>query len=485
MKSLINIISVLIVALVVFACHEDEGNYDYNYLAEIEVDNVSGEFYYKYGAEINIEPSIITTIPEDELSYMWLRIVTGQGYDTLSLEKNLNTYAHFPDCNIQLRVIHNPSGIHHTFSSDVFVSLPFSSGWAVLSDKGTHSEFNFLSGVERDQQNNILWEYFPNTYYNTNGTHLPANPKSLNYSVEEKLWVVSLEKDGQCFNMENMVKAKAVSEYIGSNEYIQPPYNIDYINLGNDRNKDGTRMITSGGDLFAAIGVLSGSEFKFYAPILGEHYIKDKIIAVGDMHQLFFDEQARRFMFVNLRNSKSESKAATLAEGTDDKGIDVTNLSMDCVFLEYAGISWDNPIFYSILKNSQGEYFLVNMDDNFDTGNIDPNPYDLRIKNTQKIDPSVINENTKIFIPKGSKNIFFITGNKIHIYVGANNVFYNNWFEATGDIKAFYLNMGSNSEFAIALPNGQNSKVEIRSFPKAELIKTLSVEGEVKDLSRI
>lgn len=484
MKLFNKTITLLIIAVVITACYKDSGNYDYDYMNEVKVSGFEeANLSFKYGSEVTIEPTVVTEMPQSDLSYMWLLTSNGQPYDTLGYEKNLNTTANFTSGNLTFRVIHEPSGRHYSFGNTIMVMLPFEKGWGILNEVSGVAHFNFLSGVETDNEGNVLWEYFPAMYESSNGEALPANSNRLLFGYEDEQWVVANETDGVIFDFLSMAKTRTLRECFPSMDYMRTPFKPEFIKFGDPTSKEGTRLITSGGDLFAAVFVDDGATFNFYAPILGDHYIKDKISRVGDHHYLFFDEQSKGYKFVNLRQAKAESKPAIKASGIPEAdGIDVTDLNMDCLFLSYAGISWDKPIIYSILKNDAGEYYLHMMDDNFDSGFFDPNPYDLRFNHVQKIDAELINENTQIIIPPGSKNIFFATDNKIHVFIGQNKVFYKDWFVGDKNLDAFFIDK---EVFAYGYSNGESSMIEIREFPKQTLINSLEVGGNVLGLTRI
>lgn len=485
MKKNLNIAALFLVLLFTMACHDDMGNYDYDYMDDVYVTNFAdANFSYKYGSQINIEPNIVTNIPENELGYMWLLNVNGLRFDTLSLERNLNVLAHFETGSVEFRVIHEPSGVHYTFGTQITVSEPFSSGWGFLSRSSSAGEFSFLSGVERDVDNNIVWEYYSQVYKNVNGETLPVSVHTLSNNSRFGQWVITGTDDGYFFNTQNMVKEKNASEYFAAPEYLTSSFSPGYIGFTDEEVSKSIRFITTGGDLFAATQINYGDPFDFYAPIGGEHYIDNKLCRVGDdMMYLVYDEDARRYLYVNLRNSNAKSQEVLKVDGTPDAShIDVNDLGMDCIYLKYAGISWDKPAIYSILKDADGVFHLHSMDTNA-SGSWDPNPYDIRINSVQQIDPKYIDDQSKLFVPKGSKNIFFVKGNQVHVYVGSNNVFIENWYEADEPILDFYFTMSG--QFAVALPDGENSIVEIRSTKDKSVITTIQVNGVVQDMERI
>lgn len=483
MMSLIKQIAPLVLlALLATSCFEDTGNYDYNYLGEIEVANLSDrDFSYMYESDIIIEPEVLTTISEEELEYVWLRNVNGLMYDTLCYEKNLNVKANFPTSNLEFRVIHTPSDTHHRFTITVRVAMPFDQGWAILRNTTGGARLDFASTVEKDQLGSTVWKYYPSIFETINTEMLQSNPKGLRYSYVEKNWIVQYEDEGYFLDHSTMEKKGLISDLCESSEYIQAPYQFDYYDLATEMTTDQVRLLCTGGDLYAALGVVPEVPYGFRAPISGDHYIKDKVTRVSSEKQfLFFDENKRRFMYTILTSSKSESKPIIKVDiSPDNMGIDLDNPQMDCLFLSLGGRTYAEGFVFAIMKNDADEYYMLTMDTDNAGGGIDSNPYDLRLRKVNKINASVINENTRFFLPKKSKNLFIINDNSISLFVGQSAVVMENWHTSNEKIQAVYATL---SEMAIAYEAADSSLIEVSTFPKKELKKALKVEGEVIDM---
>ena len=58
-------------ALLAMACYDDKGNYDYIELGKVEISFPQTQYQGYFGEVLEIEPTITTDIPEDDLDYYW------------------------------------------------------------------------------------------------------------------------------------------------------------------------------------------------------------------------------------------------------------------------------------------------------------------------------------------------------------------------------------------------------------------------------
>ena len=65
------LIIMLFMALLAMACYDDKGNYDYTELGKVEISFPQTQYQGYFGEVLEIEPTITTDIPEDDLDYYW------------------------------------------------------------------------------------------------------------------------------------------------------------------------------------------------------------------------------------------------------------------------------------------------------------------------------------------------------------------------------------------------------------------------------
>lgn len=133
------------------SCYDDQGNYDYNWITEVEVDKLPDRVEV-VGDILNIQPTLTFINKEEkqstteDYSYLWIA-VTRNSRDTIGRELNLNyritlapgTYqVEFQACDL-----HNDVSWMQKFSLKVMVELP--EGWLFLQDKADQAELAFYA----------------------------------------------------------------------------------------------------------------------------------------------------------------------------------------------------------------------------------------------------------------------------------------------------------------------------------------------------
>lgn len=200
-KYLLPVLAVMIIA----ACTEDKGNYDYNEVVEIFISPIGGEDVYEQLTEINITPKISFSDPNvsyDDFEYVWY-IFRSDGtttagnvstIDTLSRERNLsavlgsspNTY------RLNLKVIDKKTGVYSLESRMIEIINGEAVGYALLSDIDGDAELAFVSyggNIKR------------NVFENVNGRKAGKNPTALHFprstSLSLKcLWILCDDDNG-------------------------------------------------------------------------------------------------------------------------------------------------------------------------------------------------------------------------------------------------------------------------------------------------
>lgn len=477
----------LVLAIAFASCLQDNGEYEYDYLGEVEVSNFeNANFTYKYGSTVNIQPQVVTTIPADELSYMWL-MHRGNHYDTLAYTKDLNIEANFVTGYAELRVIHNPSEVHFTFTTIITVSEPLSFGWGILSNTNDASPFSFISSVETDEEGNPLYEYFPDNFIKANGAALPPNARKLSFGGGN--WIVTYDDEGLPFELASMRVSKKISEYFNTTDYLNGAFAPGYIGFTGQEVGSSIRFVTSGGDLFGVNKVPYDPQgsYGFSTKVEGEYYFSDVFTIADSKIYLHFDEDKKRYLFVDYNNSRLYAQDVIQVDGiAEASNIDLADLGMECLFLSIDSYYDKNAKIFSFLKDEQGEYHLHIMDKN-PTSRwwMDPKN-DLKIIGVQELNAGLFNNDTRFVVPNGSSDIYIVTGNKIHMYNTSNDAMVENWLEMPGDILAF--NMFSKwgvFEYAVATADGENSTVTVYSAIDNSVLTTETVSGHVVDLMKI
>lgn len=461
-----NILNLLFVVILLYSCGEDEGNYVYDILGDVEVENFSS-YGFVFGDNVIINPEIITDIEEDELTYVWYidRLIRK---DTIGTEKNLNTVANFEGGVLFLAIKHTESQVEWRYKADLEIQFVYQKGWAILSNTNQGAKFNFLSGVKTGPDG-VIYEYYPEVYKNANGELLPATTTDFILAHRDNLWMLRAENDGVCVNMNTMAKTKLLSNYFSTTEYLNGAFKPEYVGFSNTEGSAQLRMLSSGGDLFVASNISDGDPVSFSAPIEGEHYLGKHL--VGNYGEyVAFDESNKRYLWINCNGGRIKPVVPEHASTGSDVTIDIGNLNMECI--KMGNLSWDQR--YAVLKDESG---------NFHIHVFTPEYVTLRFFRNEQLEAGIITDNSIIAHAPGY--IYIGTGNSIHLYNIENNTFTYDWKVFDSEILAIhaFINIFSGSEFAVAVKNGENSKFIVMDpasiDPTESVIKEVDVEGHV------
>ena len=118
-----------------YACFDDEGNYDLSELTTVDI-RISythpsiGEVYV-------IEPEIdYKGVDSTEFAYTWVCDIQDTWSDTISREKELRyTFTEIANYRIRLVVEHVPTGALTTYGIYVASRSRYSTGWTILSEQ--------------------------------------------------------------------------------------------------------------------------------------------------------------------------------------------------------------------------------------------------------------------------------------------------------------------------------------------------------------
>ena len=190
-------ISILVLmTMMMGACYEDEGNYDYHELDEVAIDTVGANIQPQYSImrfdTLRLQPNVyfngklVGNSDDVPLDYLWTiySATTGVGAnqvtDTLSKERNLEAVISRTGGNylVQLVVTNRNDGIRQFFRLPIAVSEVFDGGWMVFYERADQPGYSDLALVYNPwtKLNANYNRYYTNLYETTNGHLLPGHP---------------------------------------------------------------------------------------------------------------------------------------------------------------------------------------------------------------------------------------------------------------------------------------------------------------------
>lgn len=338
------------------ACIEDNGNYDYATLKDVNIGSLNSSYRFVLQQPVTLDPTVTTDIDASSLSYCW-RI----GADTLSRQKALSytfTKALTSTDPLTFEIYDKTTGVRYLKRMTVSVVSPFQTGWLVLSNNSNVPTFSFLSYEEGQT-------YYSDLYKEVNKEALTGTPemvKQLKYTDgstgvdRDRISIIcdngkSVELDGttmlRCKYYDDEYKGDGAL-HIGaiSSEFYSTDYAIFIINGGKIYEKAPGAMGTPDDAYYQY--PLNGDS-KGYS--VANHFTKG--YSYGDFY-LAVDELNHRYVSFNRSSLSAKVTSLTVSATGSTNDIDPDNLEGSSVWMGQAY----NGNALSLLKTSAGEYIL-------------------------------------------------------------------------------------------------------------------------------
>ncbi len=259
--------------IIIASCSKDEGNYDYNNINELAIQDVKSEYLVRTGIDtLRIKPKISATMDEADTTrynYLWVLKTGSLTFDTVGRKKNLEYPIRLNPVPYDLfyRVLDKKTGVTWIVNTKLNVSTPFSRGILIMGeDAEGYAEAEMLSMLtDTVHIKKIL-----------SSTSLPRlrEPISLVHTGSGsdayiKLWAFT--KSGSYFldrptmagsSTNNFTRTLFISETIAP-ETLHPVVLAPQVRTiaGLTGSTLYRAMITKGGDLFASVPLLMGGDF--------------------------------------------------------------------------------------------------------------------------------------------------------------------------------------------------------------------------------
>jgi hypothetical protein len=187
------ILSLFVLILLITACYEDKGNYDYHELDKVEIDTTNVNMLSQYSImrfdTLHLEPKVLfngSDAVDAPLRYVWTiySATSGTGsnlvIDTISTERVLDCPITRTGGNyyVQLTVTNINDGIRQFFRIPVAVSEVFDGGWMVFYEKADKPGYSDLALIFNPWTKlNVNYNrFYSDLYETTNGECLEGRP---------------------------------------------------------------------------------------------------------------------------------------------------------------------------------------------------------------------------------------------------------------------------------------------------------------------
>lgn len=214
----LNLLLFACVISVVVSCYEDNGNYTYGEINNIEISGLKDAYREYLDTEFNIPITVTSKDKTAEFDYHWIIYPRGTGkLDTIATTKDLKYFVKKPQAiyTLTLSVTEKKTNVKYFFHSEVTIITKYSEGWYVLKDDGTTTDLDLfkLDDDKIDKLENIL----PVKLQGKANT-LTAN-KEYNYVNSEgvlmsrkKTFFIQAEQDLKVYLIEDMSFARSYKD---------------------------------------------------------------------------------------------------------------------------------------------------------------------------------------------------------------------------------------------------------------------------------
>ncbi|MDE5422865.1 hypothetical protein L3073_11655 [Ancylomarina sp. DW003] len=465
----------LVIVLLVTSCVNDEGNYDYKNLPNIDLSKIPSELDIFVGDTLSIKGDIVTSVDDNDLEFAWYFDELG-AFDTISNEKDLHVFVDFvPGLgrNLLYSVYDTKNEVHHFKALALDVITPFSTGWAILKDKDGETEMDFIS----ISNEGVFYEDVLATFVKEPDT-FEGKPISLNlhwwkWTPRSNINIVT-EYGGAIIDAFTMKVSESILEdKFYSTDYLDLPFTGGFMTSGD------LPSLVANGKLYLMATSGDGLGGLWEAPAKGDYYIGN----VGTSHiyqnMIFFDEKNRRYLRIAGGWSVNYSEVLEYVLQDDEwntPAFDPANLGMDCIWMgsnSYRDFT-ANTIVVHVLKDDAGAFHIQKSQ-----------PWNSRFYalSQMRVDDGLLNDNSVFAMDYVQPYAYMSNGNVIHRFNHTSEAFQANYItlDVAGNITRMISSYDSKM-LGVAVDNGAGSTILILDLENdGAVLETYEVDSKVVD----
>ena len=220
MKKIKLFLGCFIAMTLLYACFDDEGNYDLSELATVGI-----QLSYtqpSIGEEYVIDPVIdYKGVDSTEFGYTWVCDIQDTWSDTICREKMLRyTFTEIANYRIRLVVEHVPTGALTTAGIYVGSRSRYSSGWTILSEQNNQSILSYIRVDE--EEDNKIYTLFENIYTTLRGDELGTGPVRMGRHFSSESDQILVIQESGAVEIDGLDFSKAITTREELGECILP-----------------------------------------------------------------------------------------------------------------------------------------------------------------------------------------------------------------------------------------------------------------------
>ncbi|WP_224996334.1 PKD-like family lipoprotein [Cesiribacter sp. SM1] len=390
----------LLSSVLLTACYEDLGNYDYAPPEEPIVTGIRDSVFVAYiGDTLHIVPGISHSLAEtDNFTFNWQIVVPQEARAEHYEGPELKILFGLKPGQYQglLTVTDHSNEMKYFYNFEIEGRTEFTQGMVVLSDEGGHARLSFIK-----PDNSVL----PDLYEGIHGEPLPGKPLQL-VAVNEawqpqtivSYWVLcgEGEKPAVILDASTMIRTK----YINDN-FFDAPATLKPVALKPTMSGVTTGVISgklyTGTTSTAPFGPLYGV---FGNGSAGDYELSPHFIYQDFQYYIGFDEKQKNFVRFEGNGAYFGTDYTVIPVG---EGFDPKNPGIDLLYMQYL----NSNASFAFGKGADGQVYELKFS----------NAADMFFTSYKKVFPGseLVTENTK-WAANPEEIIFFSSGDKIFRY---------------------------------------------------------------------
>lgn len=263
---------ILLSILLLSACSKDLGNYDYRDINELVIQDVSDNYMLRTSIDtLHIAPTITASMDDSDptqYAHLWVLRLGSSDFDTLSREKDVEYPILLDPATYDLfyRVLDKTTGVTWTANTKLTVSTPYSKGLLIMGeDEDGYAEAEMLAMISDTvhirsilSNSGLPRLHEPVSFFHTSGSsnysRLWAMTHTGSYFLDRATAVAMIDNNfSRLLYMSEDIDPETLHPIL-----VAPQIRTAAGAIGSTLNR---AIITTGGDIFAAVPLLVGGDF--------------------------------------------------------------------------------------------------------------------------------------------------------------------------------------------------------------------------------
>ncbi len=482
-----NLLYIFLMIIVLGACTEDDGNYDYIEPGEIDFSAMPDAIDAMLGENLSIKGDIQTSADLNDLEFVWYTIGDAAPReigkkDTLSTEKDLNITVSLPPgagMRLNYQVYNRKLNVHYEKIIRVNVETAFSTGWGFITDKGDATDYSFIAEL----QDTVI--YYKDAISLIDGESVQGKGIELFYhwygysgSGNFSYAIILTETGGSYYDAYSLHKQQDLMDLWNSTNYLDLPFTGAYIDFYANTYSD--PYLIANGKLYPKDSRNIEDGF-WELPVEGDYEISGPMVLSDKERIIFFDAKNKRYVFTDqdYYNKDVWTIKEISITNPENYAFDPANLNKDLVWMAnnvpYGESLYDYITISAVLKDDEGKFYMQVFSDSYSDGFLPLVEEEL---------PAGMVDDNSVYAVNGNYPYNYISqGNVVHRFNRNTKAFDSNYIDNLEGVITDMCTDTYGERLGVVVDNGAGSKVVIIDLLNGEtVLETYESADKIIDL---